>query len=287
MVRLLAIDIDGTLLDSHGRVPDAHREALVEAAERGVEVALVTGRSFHFSRPVADAVPLPLTLIVNNGALVKDKAGTTHLRRLLPRDRARAVLEAARAFEDSVALVFDGLPTGGDHESEIGQERQIVFERMDWDHPNRRGYYERNRAFIGRAPGPLAEMLTHDPVQVMFNGNVGPMRQLVAELRQSAVGADVSIAITEYERRDFALVDINAEGCSKGSTLAQYAALRGVAANEILAAGDNLNDVEMLEFAGIPVIMGNATDALKTRGWHVTGTNDDGGLADAIRHFIA
>src|SRR5207247_3799760 len=110
MIRLLAVDIDGTLLDSRGRVPDAHRDALVEAAARGVDVALVTGRSFHFSRPVADALPLPLILIVNNGALVKDKSGQTHLRTLLPRDAARAVLAGTRIYEDSVALVFDRPP---------------------------------------------------------------------------------------------------------------------------------------------------------------------------------
>src|SRR5437867_11052941 len=62
MIRLLAVDIDGTLLDTRGRVPDAHRDALVEAASRGIEIALVTGRSFHFSRPIADLLPVPLTL---------------------------------------------------------------------------------------------------------------------------------------------------------------------------------------------------------------------------------
>jgi len=278
MIRLLAVDIDGTLLDSRGRIPDAHREALVQAADRGVEITLVTGRSFHFSRPVADALPLPLTLIVNNGALVKDRTGRTHMRRLLPRDTARMVLERTRAYEDSVALVFDR-PAGVD-------ERQVVFERMDWNHPNRRGYYDKNRAFIAQAPATLADTLTEDPVQVMFNGGVAPMRQLVAELRALPAPAAFSVAITEYAHRDFSLVDVNCAGCTKGSTLAGYTIARGITANEVLAVGDNLNDVEMLEFAGTAVVMGNATPDLKSRGWHVTGTNDEGGLADAIRRFL-
>ena len=63
MIRLLAVDIDGTLLDSRGRLPDAHRDALVDAAALGVEVALVTGRSFHFTRPIADLLPTPFTSI--------------------------------------------------------------------------------------------------------------------------------------------------------------------------------------------------------------------------------
>ena len=69
MIRLLAIDIDGTLLDSRGRIPDAHRQALGDASAQGVAIALVTGRSFHFTRPIADLLQMPVTMIVNNGAM--------------------------------------------------------------------------------------------------------------------------------------------------------------------------------------------------------------------------
>jgi Cof subfamily protein (haloacid dehalogenase superfamily) len=274
MIRLLAIDIDGTLLDSHGRLPDAHRDALVEASAHGIEVALVTGRSFHFTRPIVDLLPLPLTLIVNNGAVVKRTTGETELQRLLSRDAARHVLSETRRFEDSVAIVFDR-----------PDERQIVFERMDWSHPNRRGYYEKNKAYITAAHSPLADMLTEDPIQVMFNGSVEPMRALVAALRALPSADQFTVAITEYERRDFSLVDVNGAGCSKGSTLARWTASRGLTADDVMAVGDNLNDVEMLDFAGTAVVMGNATDALKARGYQLTGTNDEGGLATAIKRF--
>jgi Cof subfamily protein (haloacid dehalogenase superfamily) len=273
MIRLLAIDIDGTLLDSRGRVPDAHRDAIAGAAGRDIEIALVTGRSFHFSLPIADALPVPLTLIVNNGAMVKDRSGETQLRHLLARDAAHAVLAGTRAYEDSVALVFDR-----------PDERQVLFERMDWTHPNRRGYYEKNKAFIAEAPAPLAQMLTEDPVQVMFNGHVEPMRTLAAALRALPAADRFSVAVTEYAQRDFSLVDVNGAGCSKGSTLARWAERRGLTRDQVMAVGDNLNDVEMLDFAGTAVVMGNATDAVKS-GRIVTGTNDEGGLADAIRRY--
>jgi Cof subfamily protein (haloacid dehalogenase superfamily) len=278
VIRLLAVDIDGTLLDSRGRLPDLHRDALVEVAASGVEVALVTGRSFHFTRPIADLLPIPLTLIVNNGALVKKADGTTGLRNLLPRDVARRILEATRAYEDSVAIVFD--------RAADDDERQIVFERMDWAHPHRRGYYEKNRAFIAQAPAPLADMLTEDPVQVMFNGSVAPMRALVDALRSLPESDRYTVAITEYEPRDFSLVDVNASNCSKGTTLARWATARGWTRDEVMAVGDNLNDVEMLDFAGTAVVMGNASDAVKTRGYELTGTNDEGGLSTAIRSHI-
>jgi hypothetical protein len=272
VIRLLAVDIDGTLLDSRGRLPDAHRDALVAAAARGVEVALVTGRSFHFTRPIANLLPIPLTLIVNNGAVVKDTAGATVLRHLLSREAARHILAETRAHEDSVAIVFDR-----------PDERQIVFERMDWSHPRRRGYYEKNKAFIAQAPAPLADVLDEDPIQVMFNGSVAPMRALFAALRSLAIADQFTVAITEYEPRDFSLVDVNGAGCSKGTTLARWAALRGLSRDDVMAVGDNLNDVEMLDFAGTAVVMGNATDALKSRGYRLTGTNDEGGLATALR----
>ncbi|MBI3493779.1 MAG: HAD family phosphatase [Acidobacteria bacterium] len=275
MIRLLAVDIDGTLLDSHGRVPDAHRDALVYASARGIEVALVTGRSFHFTQPIANLLPIPLALIVNNGALVKDKTGTTQMRHLLARDVARRVLAETRAHQDSVAVIFDR-PIGDDL-------RQMIYEHMDWSHPNRRGYFEKNKAFIAESGVPLADTLTEDPIQVMFNGSVEPMRALVASLRALAFADRFSVAVTEYEKRDFTLVDVNGAGCSKGSTLARWAASRGLTRDHVMAVGDNLNDVEMLDFAGTAVVMSNATDALKSRGYHVTGTNDEGGLADAVK----
>ena len=72
MIKMIAVDIDGTLLDSRGQLPPAHRDALAEASTRGIAVVLATGRAFHFARPVAEALAMPITLIVNNGAVLKE-----------------------------------------------------------------------------------------------------------------------------------------------------------------------------------------------------------------------
>jgi hydroxymethylpyrimidine pyrophosphatase-like HAD family hydrolase len=119
----------------------------------------------------------------------------------------------------------------------------------------------------------------------MFTGTVAPMRALAAELRAMPIASQFTVALTEYEARDFSLVDVNAAGCSKGSTLARWAESRGFARHEVMAVGDNFNDLEMLEFAGTGVVMGNAADAVKALGFHVTASHDDGGLADAIHRF--
>jgi hydroxymethylpyrimidine pyrophosphatase-like HAD family hydrolase len=154
---------------------------------------------------------------------------------------------------------------------------------------------------------PLEDCLTEDPVQVMFTGGCAEMRELFNQLRadgQASAGAcgssgsklaaivdespdhRYSVALTEYEHRDFSLVDVLQAGCSKGAALADWARMRGYTRDEVMAVGDNLNDVEMLEFAGRPVVMGNAIADLRARGWVSTGTNDEAGVAHAVETFI-
>ena len=271
MIRLIGIDVDGTLLDSRGELPAENVAAIHEAAAAGIHVALVTGRSYPFARPVADALPASLSLIVSNGAVERAMDGATLARRLLHRDVARAVLDATRPFRHAAALIFDR-----------DAERQVMFETMDWEHPGRKGYWARNRSLIAQAV-PLEEALTEDPIQVMFNGGVDSMRGLAEALREQAAGFAVSL--TEYERRDFSLVDITSPLATKGRALAWRAAELGLDREEVMAVGDNYNDIEMLEFAGRPVVMENAVDSLKTRGWAITGHQDEAGLAEAIRHY--
>jgi Cof subfamily protein (haloacid dehalogenase superfamily) len=271
MIRLLGIDVDGTLLDSEGRLPDANRDAIHEAVAAGIHVALVTGRSYPFARPVADPLPATLTLIVSNGAVERATDGATLARRLLDRHVARAVLDATRPHRGGAALIFDR-----------DTERQVVFETMDWEHPGRRGYWARNKSLIDQCI-PLEDALDEDPIQVMFNGGVAEMRVLAEALRESA--RDYSVSVTEYERRDFSLIDITAPGATKGQALAWRARQLGLRAAEVMAVGDNFNDLEMLEFAGVPVVMANAVEELKSRGWHVTGHQDEAGLAQAIRQL--
>ena len=130
-------------------------------------------------------------------------------------------------------------------------------------------------------------MLTEDPIQIMFNGSVEPMRTLVASLRAMSIADRFAVAITEYVPRDFSLVDVNGASCSKGTTLAAWAQRRGFTPADVAAFGDNLNDVEMLDYAGTAYIMGNAVDALKARGYRLAASNDEGGLAPAIRACLA
>lgn len=269
-IRLIAIDIDGTLLDSRWELPESNRAAVAEAVRRGIEVALVTGRRFDFARAIFSLLPPEVTLIVNNGALIKSSDGTTHLRRLLDRSVARDVLAAARDFRSGAAVVFDR-----------PRENQVIWEVLDYSDPGRRTYFERNREFLAQV-SPLEDCLTEDPIQVMFSGPVAPVRACEAALRALPMDGRFALAVTLYEQRDFGLVDVMHPDVSKGAALAEWARARGLDRSEVMAIGDNLNDREMLEFAGVPVVMANAVEELKGNGWRVTLSNDEGGVARAI-----
>ena len=271
MIRLIGIDVDGTLLDSRGHLPPDNRAAIFEAVAAGVHVALVTGRSYPFARPVADTLPDSITLIVSSGAVERLKDGTVLARRLLSRRVAADVLTATRPHRDHAALIFDR-----------DDANQIVFETMDWEHPGRKHYWLRNQHLIGQAI-PLEDALSEDPVEVMFNGAADAMRALTESLQAEA--QEYAVSLTEYVHRDFSLIDVTAPAATKGRALAWRAEQLGLTRDQVMAVGDNFNDLEMLEYAGTAVVMANAVAGLSQPGWHVTGHQDEPGLAQAIRRL--
>jgi hypothetical protein len=272
-VRLIALDIDGTLLNSTWQVPEENRSAIAAAVERGIEVALVTGRRYDFAMQVAEKIGGPLTMIVNNGALIRSSDGETHLRNLLPRTIAERVLELTRPWREGTAVIFDR-----------PQAKQLMLEELNPGDTLRYAYYARNLEYIGLA-APLESCLTEDPIQVMFSGEIAEMRAAEAILRNAEFAGEVRLAVTKYEHKNFAMIDVIHPSVTKGVALSEWTATRGISREEVLAIGDNHNDLEMLEFAGIPVVMGNGVAALKVFGWHETSSNDQAGVAAAIEQF--
>lgn len=268
------MDLDGTLLNTESRVPEENIRAIAEAVERGIEIIVVTGRRYHSARLIVDALPGKLHLIVNNGAVMKTKDGETHQRFLLPAAVARRILEATPEFRSSAAVVFDR-----------PRENQVIMEHVDWDDPFRGGYFRRSREFIAEVK-PLENCLDgYDPIQVMFVGLCATIRNVLAKLETLPFRDEFTLAFTEYLTRDISVLDVLRRGVSKGVALAEWARHRGICREEVMAIGDNWNDREMLEFAGLPVVMGNSVEGLKSQGWAVTLSNDEAGLAHAIRRY--
>jgi Cof subfamily protein (haloacid dehalogenase superfamily) len=273
-IRLLAADIDGTLLNPQFQISDADLAALRRAHQDGVEIILVTGRRHRFALPIAQQLGFDLWLISSNGAITRSLAGETFHRDLLPAGTCRKLCIAMREFRGSMVLTFDREEKGA-----------IVLEHMRELTGSIQRWLEKNLQYIDFVI-PVEDSLTTDPVQAMFCGSIARMQQALAALAACEVAEQITVVRTEYPVRDLSIVDVLNRGCSKGHALERWANFRAIPREQVMAIGDNYNDIEMLAFAGVPFIMGNASEELRGRGWAVTLPNDQNGLAAAVEQVL-
>jgi hypothetical protein len=119
----------------------------------------------------------------------------------------------------------------------------------------------------------------------MFCGPIALMQRVLQILE--SCGLPITVVRTEYPGRDLSIVDVLNAGCSKGHALERWANHRRITSEQVMAIGDNYNDIEMLAFAGHPFIMGNASEELRSRGWTLTRSNADSGVSAAIEHVLS
>jgi Cof subfamily protein (haloacid dehalogenase superfamily) len=274
-IRLLASDIDGTLLNPQFQISSDDLAALRRAHDSGIEVVLVTGRRHTFALPIARQLGFDLWLISSNGAVTRSLAGETFHRDLMPRETCLELCTTMQEFRGHTVLQFDQDSKGA-----------IVLEHLDDLNASIRRWLEKNMAYI-QFVVPLENSLVKDPVQAMFCGSMARMSAALRTLEASGMGNQITVLRTEYPVRDLSMIDVLNTGCSKGHALQRWAAHRGFRREEVMAIGDNHNDVEMLEFAGHPVIMGNACEELRGRGWSVTLGNDQCGVAAAVAEVVS
>lgn len=285
MIKLLALDLDGTTLNSQGQVPAANREAIRAAEERGVLVTIATGRRFRDAQPVGLDLELNAPLITHNGGLLKyaDSEETVHCS-LLTTETSLEVVRVGKAFGGDALVSTDphGLGT-------------LLYDRISDDNIPLKKYLRWSESLhgveIGRSGVAHVESLEnilaeHEIVHISFSGNCGSMRELESTLNDEFQG-NVTILATIYPTLDFTLIDILPPDASKGHGVARLAELNGLSAENVMCIGDNFNDLEMLEYASTAVVMGNAAPELLERGeFYTTLSNDEGGVAAAIERFI-
>jgi Cof subfamily protein (haloacid dehalogenase superfamily) len=269
-IRLLATDIDGTLLNPEFKISEGDLTALRRAHAAGIEIVLVTGRRHTFALPIAKQLGFDLWLISSNGAVTRSLSGETFHRDMMPAETCRKLCGAMQEFRGNTVLTFDRETKGA-----------IVLERMDELGASIRRWLEKNMEYIEFVI-PIEKALVTNPVQAMFCGTMVRMNTALRALEHAGMDGMVTVLRTEYPERDLSMIDVLNASCSKGHALERWAAYRGYRREEVMAVGDNHNDVEMLEFAGHPVIMGNACEELRTRGWRVTRGNHECGLAAAV-----
>jgi hydroxymethylpyrimidine pyrophosphatase-like HAD family hydrolase len=282
-VRLIAIDIDGTLLPTvGGQVTARTCRALREAEAAGIELVIATGRRQAYAAPLIHPIGLdPETvLITSNGTVTRTLGGDRIDRFFLPLETARPLCGVLRQFGGITVFTFDREGPG-----------ELVVESIDrlgaWILP----WVNANRPWILEID-PLEDAFDADdaPVQGMICGSVEGMRDAEASLMAGEFAGKVELHRTEYPARDLSILDILPSGCSKGIALRKWAATRGIRPEEIVAIGDNFNDLEMLSFAGRAVVMGNSAPDLlhlaRHRGWEIAPTNDEDGVARTIESVL-
>jgi HAD superfamily hydrolase (TIGR01484 family) len=282
-VRLVAIDVDGTLLPGFGKAltPRTGR-ALKAAQEAGIVVALATGRRTDFAVPLLKGLNLraDMPLIASNGAVLRTLGGDTLDRCLLPAQVARGLCELLRPF-GVLVFTFD---RPGNRELAIENLAQAREQIAPWVEANR-------EALEVVKPLENAFCRGEDPIQGMIAGGVEAVRRAEVALRASPWGEACTFVKTEYPGRDLSLLDLLPRNVSKAKALEGLTRRLGVKREETMAFGDNWNDVEMLKWAGQGVIMGNAVAELrsmgKKRGWRLAPPNDEDGVAVVLEEAIA
>ncbi len=309
--RLIAIDLDGTLLGDEGRVSARNLAALHAMEERGIQLVVATGRRHSFAMRVLRPLGLDHNsiLISSNGTVTRTLGSATVPSQLLarthlPHATALWLCEAIRGegeqnFRNAFVLTFDR--TQPDGEDSRGA---LVVERLDHLTASISRWMAANEPYLLQVhPIELALADSSDPpIQTMLCGTLERMARAEARLLQHpgvAVSGHASesgphqltLHRTEYPARDLSILDILPAGCSKGAALLTLAAERGIDAAQVLAIGDNWNDVSMLEAAGRAVLMDNAPEELKviarSKGWSIARSNREDGVADAIESALS
>ena len=273
-IRLVAIDIDGTLLDPEFQISRRNRTALHAAHESGIEIMLATGRRHDYALPVVRELGIPAWLISSNGALVRSSAGETFYADRLPASVARKLILHMNEFRANAVLTFDR--QGHD---------ALILECEHTLKGNISRWIEKNAAHI-QYVSPLENALIEDPIQAMYCGKVEEMKVAHERLGRAEFAGEITVVRTQYDYRDLCILDVLNRACTKGHALRRWAEHHGIPREQIMAIGDNYNDLEMLEFAGLPVIMANASEELRQSGWEVTASNAESGVADALEQAL-
>ena len=277
-VRLVAIDMDGTLLPTFSQtISRRNARALKAAQEAGITVAIATGRRTAYTAPLLDGLGLraDMPLITSNGAVTRTLGGDPMDRSHLEARVARGLCGVLRPF-GTLVFTFDHIGRG-----------ELVLEDLDQAHLRISLWVEANRNAI-EVVRPLEKALEdgNDPIQGMVTGGIEKMKQAEAGAESQRVERLMRAVRTEYQARDLSILDLLPPGVSKGWALERLASRLGVDRKETMAIGDNWNDVDMLEWAGQGVMMGNAAQDLRTmakmRGWKQAPPNDEDGVASVL-----
>jgi Cof subfamily protein (haloacid dehalogenase superfamily) len=262
MYRVLAIDLDGTLLTPQKLITPRTYQALCEAAEMGIILVIATGQTLSVLRNVCAGLPLHAPQIIENGAVIANiESGTILHEKLLPTEYILPTLEILQKL--------------GLYRAYHTHARVYV----DKNTPRARNWY-RPPVLPAVEVDDVASIYPHPCIKVAGIGEANTLREKRRELERHFAG---QLYVTQSS---FDILEFLHPAVSKGNALRTIAADLGVPPGEIMAFGDNHNDIGMLRFAGFGVAMGNAHEEVKAAADHVTLSNAEDGVAVVIEEMV-
>jgi len=272
--RLLALDVDGTLLDPAGELRPIVRDAVIAAQQRGLRVVLCTGRRFRTARPLAQALQLDGPLVVHNGALVKDLAsGQTLQQSYITAEMYHPALAFLRRLSTPMVYI-----------DAFHENVDILTEPMERAHPFQREYLADQLAHC-RIVDDIASPLAHGVLMLSIMAD-GTNLQALRPVVEQTMGTRGRVHLLVNKNYQGYILEILQAGVSKWQALQQLAAQQGITPEEIIAVGDDHNDLDMIRYAGLGIAMGNAVDTVQAAADAITGSNAEDGLVQALERFI-
>lgn len=274
---LLALDVDGTLLDGEGVLRPRTAEALSRAARAGIRPVICTGRRYRRARPIAEQLGLDAPIVCNSGALVKRPSDDSTLWRA--RFDAATLQEVLRLFHhhDRPAVSFT------DRTADEADFLASRFPTGDWLFDE---YIELNRSHVEIHPSLLLGTgFAADHFHVCAIGDREEMRRFEQVLLQALPGR-VRTFVQKSPRYSGTMCEVLPIEASKWSAVLHLAALWGIAPSAICAVGDDMNDVPMIEGAGFGVAMGHAPEAVRAVADHVTADHFNDGVSVLIEEIL-
>lgn len=265
-IKLIAIDLDGTLLNTNHEMSEANEKALKAAMEAGVKVVIATGKTYASATHLIKKLNLTTNGIYVQGTITYHSNGTVHTEHTVPTHLARQVITFA-ADRDYELGVYSG--------------NRIFIRKMT------RRMKELTTNFQEPAPevvGPLQNILDNTPVNKIIAFAPHDARK-IASLRwhlSTQIGTHARLLSAGMSDE----IEVLPYNVSKGTALKVLLKEMGIAASNVMALGDGENDVEMLEMVGLGVAMGNASAHVKSVADTVTATNDEAGVAQAIEKYV-
>ncbi len=270
-IKLLVIDIDGTLLTPEREITARTRDAIHAAQAEGIVVTLATGRRYTNTAPIADALGLSIPLILCDGALILQHPQIAVLH--------TQSLAATVASEAVAILARHGIQPVVHH---INDTKEAIWTGPEsFDTPWLTEYLSMFPDQVSRFPLDILCKGKPDPLRVVAFAPEDAIYTLAPEISALACSWN-SIKQGNYGSAEMAIMRPH---CSKASGVAWMAQSLGVPMSEVMAIGDNNNDIEMLEAVGWGVAMGQASDAVKTIARTVTTRNTEDGVAQAIECY--